>query len=63
MAANLRGHPRLGRKVPELGRDEIRQVLHGKYRLIYRIDAKRLVVLTVRHVRRAWDPDEIESEL
>ncbi|MHB0962289.1 MAG: type II toxin-antitoxin system RelE/ParE family toxin [Gemmatimonadaceae bacterium] len=59
LAAGLRRHPRAGRKVPEAGRDELRQVLHGKYRLIYRIERARLVVLTVRHGRRAWDPAEV----
>lgn len=62
LAARLRSHPRAGRKVPEAGRDELRQVLHGKYRLIYRIEPTRLVVLTVQHCRRAWDPAEIVPE-
>jgi len=63
LAAGLRRHPRAGRKVPEASRDEFRQVLYGKYRLIlYRIKPTRLVVLTVRHCRRAWDPAEIMAE-
>lgn len=62
LAAGLRRHPRVGRKVPEAGRDELRQVLHGKYRLIYRIERTRLVVLTVRHCRRTWDPAEVIPE-
>lgn len=62
LAASLRRHPKAGRKVPEAGRDELRQVLHGKYRLIYRIEPTRLVVLTLRHCRRAWDPAEIMPE-
>ena len=59
LAASLRRHPRVGRKVPEAGRDELREVLHGKYRLIYRIEPTRVVVLTVRHGRRQWDPSEV----
>ena len=59
LAASLRRHPRVGRNVPEAGRDELREVLHGKYRLIYRIEPTRLVVLTVRHGRRQWDPSEV----
>jgi len=62
-AATLGKHPRRGRRVPEAGRDEIREVLHGDYRLIYRVEPARLVVLTVRHGRRQWDPTEIEGEL
>ena len=62
LAAGLRSHPRVGRKVPEAGRDKLRQVLYGKYRLIYRIELTRLVVLTVRHCRREWDVAEIRPE-
>ena len=58
-AATLSAHPRRGRRVPEVNRDEIREVIHGDYRLIYRVEPKRLVVLTVRHGRRQWDPAEI----
>jgi plasmid stabilization system protein ParE len=60
--ATLGRQPRRGRKVPELERDEIRQVMHGGYRIIYRIDPKRVVVLTVRHGRRQWDPGEVEPD-
>jgi len=54
--------PRMGRQVPELNRDEVREVLHGEYRVVYRIDPKRVVVLTVRHGRREWDPAELEPD-
>ena len=61
-AASLARHPRRGRKVPELDRPDVRQLQHGSHRLIYRIDPKRIVVLTVRHGRQAWDPQDIEPE-
>lgn len=59
--ATLRSHPRRGRKVPEVNRPEIRELLHGSYRIIYRQDPRRVVVLTIRHGRRQWDPAELES--
>jgi plasmid stabilization system protein ParE len=58
--AMLRRHARLGRKVPEVDRDEIRQLRYGKYRVVYRIDPNRVVVLTVRHHARQWDRAELE---
>ncbi|MBI2074170.1 MAG: type II toxin-antitoxin system RelE/ParE family toxin [Gemmatimonadetes bacterium] len=61
-AATLRRHARLGPRVPEIDRDEMRQVPYGKYRIIYRIDPRRVVVLTVRHTAREWDPAEVEPE-
>ncbi|HEX9728911.1 MAG TPA: type II toxin-antitoxin system RelE/ParE family toxin [Gemmatimonadales bacterium] len=61
-AATLQRQARRGRKVPELDRDDVRQARYGKYRIIYRIDPKRVVVLTVRHSRRQWDPGEVEPD-
>jgi plasmid stabilization system protein ParE len=60
--ANLKDHPRRGRRVPELDRAAIREVQHGGYRVIYRLDPERIVVLTVRHGRRDWDPGEIHPD-
>jgi plasmid stabilization system protein ParE len=48
-----------GRVVPEVGRPEVREVFHGAYRVIYRLDSKRVVILTVRHGRRRFDPQEL----
>ena len=48
-----------GRVVREIGLPAYREVLHGPYRIIYRVDAARVVILTLRHVRRAWDPAEV----
>lgn len=30
-------HPRSGRVVPELNRDDIREIIEGNYRIIYRV--------------------------
>jgi plasmid stabilization system protein ParE len=50
---------RRGRVVPEIGLPAYREVLHAPYRVIYRVDATRVVILTLRHGRRAWDPAEV----
>ena len=39
--------PRAGRKVPELDRDEIREVFVERYRIVCRIEARAIVVLGV----------------
>jgi plasmid stabilization system protein ParE len=44
-----------GRMVPEIGRPAYRELLFAPYRVIYRVDASRVVILTLRHTRRAWD--------
>ena len=50
---------RRGRIVREIGRPAFREIFHSPYRVIYRVDASRVVILTVRHERRAWDRTEI----
>ncbi|MGE0129924.1 MAG: type II toxin-antitoxin system RelE/ParE family toxin [Blastocatellales bacterium] len=55
----LEKFPESGRIVPEVNRHNIREIIHGKYRIIYRVDAKQVAILTVRHVRQQFPPDEI----
>jgi toxin ParE1/3/4 len=50
-----------GRLVREIGQPAYREILHAPYRIIYRIDAARVVILTLRHQRRAWDPSEVRD--
>jgi toxin ParE1/3/4 len=52
--------PRMGRRVPELGGDDVRETYLRTYRLVYRVDGKGIVVLTVVEGRRRLprvDPD------
>ena len=51
--------PQSGRLVPELRRVDVREIIHGSYRVIYRTEKARLVVLTIRHARRLLDPGEL----
>lgn len=51
--------PNRGRRVPELDRRDVRELIYGSYRVIYRVEAKRVSILTVRHARRRFDPDEV----
>jgi plasmid stabilization system protein ParE len=60
--SKLKRHPRLGRVVPEIGLQEYRQIVYGNYRIVYRISASTVVILTVRHFSRLMDLDELEAE-
>ena len=57
--ASLDRFAKRGRAVPEIGKSSYREVFHYPYRIIYRVDAARVVILTIRHVRRAWDPADV----
>jgi toxin ParE1/3/4 len=54
--------PYSGRKVPELDRDDIREVLPGNYRIVYRIYPKFIDVLTVFEGHRLFPSLEIPDE-
>ena len=47
--------PRLGRVVPELEIENIREIILGNYRVIYRIEDEQVQVLTVHHGARLLD--------
>jgi len=36
----------------------VRELLFGSYRVVYRIDPRRVAILTVRHLRRRFDTEE-----
>jgi toxin ParE1/3/4 len=51
--------PESGRSVPEIKRPDIREVLHGHYRIVYRIRQGQIAVLTVRHGKQRLPSSEI----
>jgi toxin ParE1/3/4 len=56
----LKQFPFSGREVEEVRRTEIREIIFGRYRIIHRVEAERVVILTVRHQRQLLDPSEVE---
>ena len=51
----LRTFPKSGRVVPELQRDDIREVIHGLYRIVYRIREDETVeIVTVFRASRMF---------
>jgi len=55
----LKLSPEMGREVPEISRKEIREIIFGNYRIIYRIEKTKLSILTVRHGKQILPVDEI----
>lgn len=46
-------NPKIGRVVPEIGNENIRELIQGNYRIIYKINStSRIDILTVHHSRR-----------
>ena len=52
----LHNFPKIGRKVPEFDDDDIRELILGKYRIVYRIESEeRIIVARVIHGSRLMD--------
>ncbi len=52
--------PRMGKVVPELGNDTIRELSLYSYRILYEIREPDVVVLAVIHKRRDLQPEMVE---
>ena len=61
-ADRLETHPRLGRVVPEFGIEDIREILVGSYRVIYRVREDEVHILTVHHGARLLDASKIPAD-
>ncbi len=59
---HLTAFPQAGRIVPEFQRPELRETILGSYRIVYRVHATRLEVLTVFHGARLF-PKTVEDAL
>ncbi|MDD4905202.1 MAG: type II toxin-antitoxin system RelE/ParE family toxin [Methylobacter tundripaludum] len=52
-------HPYLGRKVPELNEEHIRELASYSYRIIYEIKNSYVEILAVVHKRRDFAPEDL----
>lgn len=53
--------PLAGRRVPELAREDVREIIKRTYRVVYRVKADRIEVLTVFEGHRLF-PRDIDPE-
>ncbi len=56
-STQIAGFPESGEVVAEYGDPRIRGVIEGPYRVIYRIDRDRIVVVAIIHGARELPPD------
>jgi plasmid stabilization system protein ParE len=57
----LRQFPYSGEVIPEIGREELREVLQGNYRIIYRVSESKVDILAVFHSARIFDERDISE--
>ncbi len=54
--------PLAGRRVPEIARDDVRETFLRKYRIVYRVDADGITVLTVFEGHRLFREEDIDED-
>ena len=54
-ANNLVTFPYSGRVVPEINHESVRELIHGMYRIIYRIKPNKIEIVGVIHSKRMLD--------
>ena len=57
----LKSSPEIGRILPEINDSQFRELIYGNYRIIYRIEAKQISILTIRHGRQILPINEIKA--
>ena len=55
----LNEFPELGRVVPEIGRINIRELIEGNYRIIYKREENRITILTIRTFSQLLSENDI----
>lgn len=56
----LSEYPESGRVVPEISRHEIREIVRGRYRIIYKITAEEIRILLVKSYRQKLKSSEVQ---
>ena len=55
----LGAFPNSGRRVPELDSNDIREIIEGNYRIVYRVKPQRIEILTVFESHRQFPFEDI----
>jgi len=48
----IKEFPDKGRIVPEIGKSNVKEIFCRSYRIIYKIESRKITILTVRHMRQ-----------
>ena len=52
--------PARGRLVPEADDPNTRELLFQNYRIMYRVESKRIIILAIVHAARDWTQKEVK---
>jgi toxin ParE1/3/4 len=57
--SQLESSPEMGKLVPEIANTQVRELIYGNYRIIYRIEMEQISILTIRHGKQILPIKEI----
>jgi addiction module RelE/StbE family toxin len=57
---SIASFPEMGRVVPEFSRFDIREIIVGNYRIVYRVNPTQVVILTVFEGHRALRSEKFD---
>tara|TARA_Y100000590_G_C15525688_1_gene941137 strand:+ start:533 stop:829 length:297 start_codon:yes stop_codon:yes gene_type:complete len=58
---SLESQPKCGRVVPEFGSPDIREIIEGNYRIVYRLKKSRIEILTVFEGHRLFSKEDVKK--
>ncbi len=61
LAERLSEFPESGRVVPEINNKMFREIISGNYRIIYKLEKSKILILTVRHGKQILPVEEIKA--
>ena len=56
----IKDFPEKGRVVPEIRKNNIKEIFCRGYRIIYKIETKKIIILTVRHMKQQLNKEVIK---
>jgi addiction module RelE/StbE family toxin len=59
----LESFPEIGKTIRELPQSNYREILFKKYRIIYRVDANKIYIITVHHSARLLENNDTFKDL
>ncbi len=61
LVERLTEFPESGRVVPEINDKTFREIISGNYRIIYKLEKSKVLILTVRHGKQILPVEEIKT--
>ena len=59
---SLKSYPRIGRVVPEIGKETIRELFVFQYRIMYEVQEQEIHILSVLHGKRLFEEKDLSSD-